>query len=78
MTASILAPPLPARLCDDGPGPALAPPARPTHLPPPGPALQDKETQHRVIVGRDYYEPQGVDPQVSGRSPAGSLPQLML
>lgn len=28
-----------------------------------------------MIVGRDYYEPQGVDPQVSGRSPAGSLPQ---
>lgn len=27
------------------------------------PALQDKETHHRVIVGRDYYEPQGVDPQ---------------
>lgn len=25
---------------------------------------QDKETSHRVIVGRDYYEPQGIDPQV--------------
>lgn len=27
--------------------------------------FQDKETQHRVIVGRDYYEPQGVDPQTT-------------
>ena len=32
-------------------------------LPPP----QDKETQHRVIVGRDYYEPQGIEPQVKRR-----------
>lgn len=41
-------------------------PARCTHAP----SLltlapsQDKETSHRVIVGRDYYEPQGIDPQV--------------
>jgi hypothetical protein len=27
-------------------------------------AAQDKETHHRVIVGRDYYEPQGIQPQV--------------
>ncbi|KAL4439433.1 hypothetical protein ABPG77_008762 [Micractinium sp. CCAP 211/92] len=26
---------------------------------------QDKETHHRVIVGRDYYEPQGLDPQAT-------------
>ena len=26
--------------------------------------LQDKETNHRVIVGKDFYEPQGIDPQV--------------
>jgi hypothetical protein len=26
--------------------------------------LQDKESFHRVIVGRDYYEPQNVSPQV--------------
>lgn len=26
---------------------------------------QDKETQHRVIVGRDYYEPLGIPPQTT-------------
>jgi hypothetical protein len=26
--------------------------------------LQDKETTHRIIVGKDFYEPQGIDPQV--------------
>lgn len=24
----------------------------------------DKETQHRIIVGRDYYEFQGIEPEV--------------
>ena len=26
--------------------------------------LQDKETFHRVIVGKPYYEPFGIEPQV--------------
>lgn len=27
--------------------------------------MQDKETFHRVIVGRDFYEPQGIEPQAT-------------
>lgn len=45
----------------------LCPRARLTACPTPAVArrVQDKETQHRVIVGRDYYEPLGIPPQVS-------------
>jgi hypothetical protein len=26
--------------------------------------MQDKETHHRIIVGKDYYEPLNIEPQV--------------
>ena len=35
--------------------------------------LQDKETNHRIIVGKDFYEPQGIDPQVCGGVGVGVL-----